>query len=163
MAEYPREFSVETSPQPTQYTLAGDYYAVSEADADKYQVGVDVEFHLEEGNLTVCRKRHGEPMPASATRRIGPVYRLGEHGPLAVPTGKVFVRFAEQTSLADHRGEIERAGFEISQTLSYAPHAGWVEPGSREIAEAVSRFQELGQIPGVEAVEPQMLMERRSR
>lgn len=163
MAEYPREFSVKTSPQPTQYTLAEGYYAVSGADANVHQAGLVVEFHLEEGGLTVCRKRHGETMPASATRKIGPVYRLGEHGPLAVPTGKVFVRFAEQISLADHRGEIERAGFEISQILSYAPHAGWVEPGSRKIAEAVGRFQELGQIPGVEAVEPQMLMERRSR
>lgn len=161
MSEFPREFSVETAPQPTHYTLADDYYVVS--DAGVGQADLDVEFHLEEDDLTVCRKRHGATILASPTRRIGPVYRLGEHGPLAVPTGKVFVRFAEQTSFEDHREEIERAGFEINQILSYAPHAGWVEPSSRRIADAISRFEALKQIRGVEAVEPQMLMERQRR
>ena len=161
MSEFPREFSVETAPQPTRYTLAGDYYVVSHAGA--VQTDLDVEFHLEEDNLTVCRKRQGDTIPVSLTSRAGPVYRLGEHGPLAVPTGKVFLRFEEQTSFEDHREEIERYGFEIDQILAYALHAGWVEPSSHKIADAISRFEELKQIRGVEAVEPQMLMEPERR
>jgi len=161
MSESPRDFSVETAPQPTHYTLADDYYVVSGAGAG--QADLDVEFHIEEGDLTVCRKRHDETSFAAPTTAAGPVYRLGEHGPLAIPTGKVFVRFTKQTKLEDRREDIERTGFRVHQILSYAPHAGWVEPKSGEIIDAIRRFEELKHILGVTAVEPQMLMESQRR
>jgi hypothetical protein len=161
MSEFPREFSVETAPQATHYTLADDYYVVSGAGVG--QTDLDVEFHIEEGDLTVCRKRHDQTSFPPTTTAVGPVYRLGEHGPLAIPTGKVFVRFAEQTKLEDRQEDVERAGFRVKQILSYAPQAGWVEPRSGEIVDAISRFEELKHIPGVTAVEPQMLMESQRR
>jgi len=159
MPEVPREFTVKTTPQSTHYILADDYYVVSGAGAGRGDP--NVEFYLEEEELAVCRRPRGETTLASPTTAIGPVYRIGETGPLAVPTGKVFVRFAEHATFEDHRKEIEEAGFEISQILPYAPHASWVEPSSRKIADAISGFNALQQIPGVEIVEPQMLMERR--
>ncbi|MBT6155588.1 MAG: hypothetical protein HOL01_06630 [Planctomycetaceae bacterium] len=161
MSDFPREFSVETAPQPTHYTLADDYYVVLGAGAD--QADLNVEFHIEDGDLTVCRKRHGETSLAAPATAAGPVYRLGEHGPLAVPTGKVFVRFTEQTKLEDRQEDIERTGFMVNQILSYAPHAGWIEPKSGKIVDAINRFEELKYIPGVAAVEPQMLMESQRR
>ena len=161
MSELPREFSVETSPQPTQYTLADDFYVVSGAGARP--ADRDVEFHIEGSDLTVFRKRREETRVAVPAIARGPVYRVGTHGPLAIPTGKVFVRFEEQTEVTEREEDIERAGFKVSQILSYALIACCVEPNSGEIADAIGRFGELKQISGVAAVEPQMLMECQRR
>lgn len=158
MSEFPRTFSVDTKPQATRYVMADGFYAVrglANATGEP-----DAVFHLEEEGLTVLRKQEEAALPE---RRSRPVYRVGEHGPLAVPSGRVFVRFAEGQSLDRHRAEIENAGFRTVETLSYAPQAGWVEPTSGDPADAISQFEKLGHISGIEAVEPQMLMERRAR
>ena len=58
---------------------------------------------------------------------------------------------------------IQRAGFVIQQSLSYAPHAGWVTPQSGRIADALERFPNLRLLAGVQAVEPRMLMPAQRR
>src|SRR5262249_20165464 len=57
-----------------------------------------------------------------------PVYSLTEGGTHAVPTGKVFVRLAEDGKLADHADRFRAAGYAIDQVLSYSPNAGWLRP-----------------------------------
>lgn len=160
MSEFPAEFLVATKPQPTRYVLAGDYDVVPGGAEDRRQP--DVVFYLEEERLVVRRKQQtAKPRPGASP--TGPVYRVGARGPLAVPTGKVFVRFAEGQSVDGHRQEIEDAGFRIIEALSYAPQAGWLEASSGEITDAISRFADLNRISGIETVEPQMLMERQAR
>ena len=158
MSEFPRELLVETTPQPTRYVLAGAYYAVT-GPVDDRRHG-DAVFHLDEEHLTVFRRQDGAALPGSDA---GPVYRVTEQGPLAVPTGKVFVRFAEGQSIEDRRGDIEAAGFRIVDTLSYAPQAGWCEARSGDITDALANLATLKRISDIAAVEPQMLMERRTR
>jgi hypothetical protein len=161
MSKFPRQFSVNTAPRPTHYALTDDYYAVT-GEVERLR-STDIQFDSDEDRLTVRRKQPDESISASSNSRISPVYRLGDRGPLAVPTGKVFVRFKDRDSLEKHRKEIERAGFKVVQSLPYAPQAGWVEPSSGKIEDAITRFDTLNQIRGVEAVEPQMLLERQRR
>jgi hypothetical protein len=161
MSNFPLEVYVATSSRPTRYTLAEDYFVVSGEDVG--DADLSVEFHIEDGDLMVCRMPTEPTSLATFSSPAGPVYRLKEHGSLAIPTGRVFVRFSEHTKFENHRMDIKRYGFKVDQILSYAPHAGWVKPNSGEIAEALSRFEELKQIPGVAAVEPQMIMQSQQR
>ena len=120
-------------------------------------------FELREEGLAVCRRQAAASIPVEATHELTPVYRLGAEGPLAVPSGRVFVRFSEGTSMSDRRAEVEAAGFEIDDILSYAPQAGWLSPRSGRVADALRRFPALARIAYAEAVEPQLLMQRAGR
>jgi hypothetical protein len=83
-----------------------------------------------------------------------PIYEMdGSGGVQARPSGTVWIRFGEGTDAAARGAEIAAAGYRIDRVISYAPNAALVNAGS--ISDA------LRAIPGVEAVEPQMLMERR--
>jgi hypothetical protein len=146
-ANFPEEITVSTDGGTVRYERVDDCYATRGAPP-----GASVLATLEDDQLKVCRGNIED------TTSVGTaVYRLGKSGPLAVPTGRVFVRFEESTALDSHRHEIERAGFQIESPLSWAPQAGWVRPVSRTVHEALLSFHHLEQIPGVERVEPQML------
>jgi hypothetical protein len=131
------------------YELQDGYYAVhgrrQEAPAE------DAVLVLNEGEIAVFRG------PSPPTPRVGPVY-AAPNGPLAVPTGLIFVRFTEGTSAAERRAELERLGFELVQVPAYARHAAWVRPQYGDIAAALTRTADLAALPGVDSVEPQMLM-----
>jgi hypothetical protein len=148
MTVWPRQ--LRTNGTHVSYTLQDDYYAVHHrrrgAAAD------DAVLVLNEGEIAVFR---GRP-PAGLG--VGPVYATPE-GSLAVPTGLVFVRFAEGTSVAARRGDLERLGFELVEVPSYARHAAWVRArGEEGIGSALGQAADLATLPGVEHVEPQMLM-----
>jgi hypothetical protein len=92
-----------------------------------------------------------------------PVYVLGSGGRIARPTGLVFVRFKIGVTPDDRARDIEDAGYEIEQTLDYAPEAAWVRAKTGDIADALHGISHLEKISDVENVEPQMLMRRSSR
>ncbi|HVF31218.1 MAG TPA: hypothetical protein VNA22_09615 [Pyrinomonadaceae bacterium] len=94
---------------------------------------------------------------------VGPVYAVRPSGAEAIPTGLVFVRFSADVNAADRRAEIEAAGYEIAEVLSYAPEAAWLRATSGDIAEALVDLGKLEKLSGVENVEPQMLMKRVSK
>jgi hypothetical protein len=91
------------------------------------------------------------------------VYRRVDGGGIAVPTGSVLVRFAEGEPVERHRRALEGAGFELVESLAYAPHAGWVRAADGTIVDALVGLSRLEDLPGIENVEPQMLSERRPR
>jgi hypothetical protein len=102
----------------------------------------------------------GDPPSTRAAQDVGPVYAAAPGGPLAVPTGRVFVRLAHGVRPEERRQEFEAAGFEIDRTLSYAPNAAWLRPVSGEISRALPGLATLDGVPDVVHVEPQMLLER---
>jgi hypothetical protein len=117
---------------------------------------------LNDGAIAV---HDGEPA-AEASRqegRLGPVYSLEPGGALAVPTGLLFVRFAEGVAAETRRDELERAGFEIVKSPGYAPQAAWVRSRSDDIAGTLAQIPALERLPQVERVEPEMLMPRARR
>jgi hypothetical protein len=156
------------NPDAPAYELADDCYAVHGVAGSP--VAKKAILVLEDGSVAVFR---GQP-PASATAgagaraqppRIGPVYASAPGGGLAVPTGRILVRFSPGTLAEERRADLRGAGFEIEKVLAYAPEAAWVRATSGGIGAALLGLPEIGALPGVEHVEPQMLMKsvRRKR
>jgi hypothetical protein len=157
LLDTPREFSVDTAPVPTRYVLDVDHIAVSTQVAD--QMDLPIEFQLEDKQISVCRANVSEEARRRLAGHISPVYRLGERGALAVPTGRIFVRFAKGMALESRKQQIEAAGYIIQHTLSYAPHAGWLTIRTGQVGEMLAGFSRLREMAGLESAEPQMLMD----
>jgi hypothetical protein len=99
----------------------------------------------------------GEPPRVDA---VVPVYSAGPDGPLAIPTGRVFVRLAEGVRVEDRRPAFEAAGFQIDRLLPYASNAAWLRPAQGGTAAALPLATDLGKLPDVVHVEPQLLLQR---
>lgn len=161
-SEYPQQITVGKEQLGTLYSRKPGYYAVQYNQPGTTAPGAILE--LNEGAIAVFQ---GEPNPAknpiladSTQATLIPVYALQPSGTLAVPTGQVFIRFAEGVDVESQREVIKKAGYEIKQILSYAPHAAWLHSHSGNISDALTGISQLQTIPHVENVEPQMLMER---
>ena len=102
----------------------------------------------------------GQPRTQTDASRAGPVYSAGPAGPLAVPTGRVFVRLSEGAHAEDRRRQFEAAGFEIERVPSYALHTAWLVPRNGGVAHALPALADLERVPDVVHVEPQLLMGR---
>jgi hypothetical protein len=118
---------------------------------------------LNGGKIAVVRRTLFSEDEIFGPQVIGPVYQLLPNGPLAVPTGLVFVRFDEAISLKEKTPVISRTGYRIDQVLSYAPHAGWLRAESDSISDALRGIDRLEALENVANVEPQVLMESARR
>ncbi len=116
---------------------------------------------LDDGAIAVYRG--DPPAQAAALPTLTPVYRLEPAGPLAVPTGRVWIRFAETVGAETRRQAIAALGFQVAEIPAYSPCAAWLDPRSGRVAEALIGLPRLAALPGVEWVAPQMLMERAAR
>ena len=87
----------------------------------------------------------------------GPVYRRVPGGDLVVPTGRVFVRFDSGDAAADHQEELRAVGYEVEQVPPYATHSAWVRATTGGVTAALRNIHRLDDVPGVVAVEPQMI------
>jgi len=132
-----------------QYALQDEYYAVH--GRPRGTPARDAVLTLNEGEIAVFRGRPPE------TSQVGPVYAAPD-GPLAVPTGLIFVRFTPGTSAMERQADLERIGFELVQVPAYARDAAWIRLRDGDIAAPLARIPELVALPGVANVEPQMLM-----
>jgi hypothetical protein len=148
-------------PKAPVYVLADDCYALHwGGESHSVENAILV---LEDGAVAVFR---GQPPEAAAETlagrahplRIGPVYASDPGGNLAVPTGRILVRFAAGTLAEDRRTHLRGLGFDIEEVLGYAPEAAWVRPAGGGIVAALRGLPALESLPGVEHVEPQMLM-----
>jgi hypothetical protein len=151
-SEFPRTVPVGGS-SPQNYHLDDSYFAVH-GQHSSAQAAPSLEFVPE--NIAVYPIDHLSQI-GQAPPQTGPVYTLGKGGSIAVPTGRIFVRLASGSRFEDHATDFRNAGYEIDQTISYAPSAGWVRSLSHSIASSLARLDRLHTIPGVENVEPQML------
>jgi hypothetical protein len=137
-----------------------DLYAVRHRTGAKTAAPLAVMHESATSAFAVYRSEPGE---AVSEGEVGPVYSAGPDGPLAVPTGRVLVRLAKGLKPQERSPEFASAGFEIERTLPYAPSAAWLRPREGGMAQALSNLDALEKTPGVEHVEPQLLMERAFR
>lgn len=149
----PRTLRSSTERPGPRYELADDLIAIHGAGRTEGAV-----LTLSGGRISV------EPVDAVsaeglADAALGPVYRRTPGGLLAVPTGRVVVRFAEGDRADRHTEELAEAGYDLEEVLAYAPHAGWVRPSGGGIPDALRKLDRLEKVIGVENVEPQMLGE----
>ncbi|WP_375477624.1 hypothetical protein [uncultured Nostoc sp.] len=136
------------------YTRKPGYYAVHYNQPSTVATGAIL--RLNDGAIAVFS---GEPNQ-SERGILSPVYTLESNGSVAVPTGLVFIRFAEGVDVESQHEAINRAGYKVAQSLSYAPHTAWLRAQSGNIVDAIAGISRLEAIANVENVEPQMLMER---
>ncbi len=162
-SKYPREVLSSTQRPFAIYTLLPDYYAVHQPSVLPLSDDAISAMSDDNGTIEIFRGEAEEGKPTASLSEIGPVYALQSGGTLAVPTGRVFIRFKAGVSVNERLMEIEQAGYKIVMSLEYAPHTAWLRARSGEIIDALTGIQALEKIGDVENVEPQMLMQRASR
>lgn len=155
MPDYPKRVSVGTD-KAAAYELRADLHSVRHAAGASQDEAVAV---IPDGKAAFAVYK-GTPSHDRGIEDVGPVYSAGPDGPIAVPTGRVFVRFANGVRADERKKEFEKAGFEIDKTLSYAPNAIWLRPASGGVHRALPALASLNKLPDVEHVEPQLLLER---
>ena len=148
-SNYPPE--IQVSSQQVSYRLLSRYYAVHYSQPQA--AASEAILQLNDGAIAVFS---GAPHNVSGT--VSPVYTLSPNGSLAVPTGLIFIRFAEGVKVESHQADIKLAGYEIAETLAYAPNAAWLRAQSGQILAALLGIAKLEALADVENVEPQMLM-----
>jgi len=122
-----------------------------------------VEATIKEGAITICRRDQVALEVPLSSLKISPVYALDPHGPLAVPTGRIFIRFTPGVKAEDRRLDLEKRGYTITHIPSYAPHTAWVQATNGDIATSLLNIEQLKGLPSIVNVEPQLLMHRKSR
>ncbi len=155
LAQPPRQLPVSNERPEPAYELVDDMVAVhGEPDAPSL---ANATVRLDDGIAVVPKAEAGRLTRAQST--VGPVYRRVPGGSLAVPTGRVLVRYTEGDAAENHRDELAAARYEIDDALSYAPHTAWVRASSGDIADTLARLDELAALPGAVHVEAQMVGE----
>ncbi|MBE8999498.1 hypothetical protein IQ274_15000 [Nostoc sp. LEGE 12447] len=161
-SEYPEQIRVGSDSTAISYTRKSGYYAIHYNNQPK-TVAPGAILQLNDGAMSTKGYAYavfpGEPNQ-SEQGKLSPVYTIEPNGSLAVPTGLVFIRFAEGVDVKSQHEAINRAGYEVVKSLDYAPHAAWLRAQSGNIADAIAKIPQLEAIPKVENIEPQMLMER---
>lgn len=151
LSDFPARLRASTEHPDVIYVRAKDYYAVRDCGPDDAVV-----FALNDGEYGVVKGR-----PRRGDARVCAVY---EHGAvLAVPTGRVFVRFAAGVDASQREHDLTQAGYAIDQVISFAPNAAWLRDATGDAAAALSKLEALERLTGVENVEPQLLTPRSLR
>ena len=96
-------------------------------------------------------------------RRRGPVYAQEPTGALAVPTGRIFVRLAPAGAPADLPALLTAEGFVPVPSSHPRSTGAWVAPIGGQIEAGLAGLERLAALPGVQAVEPELLRETRRR
>jgi hypothetical protein len=161
-ANYPQQVQVGAAPVRT-YVQQPGYYAVHYAampESLPERIASDAVAVMDEEAIAVFS---GTPTErnASTNGTVTPVYALESGGSIAIPTGQIFIRFAETIPAASRQDAIAAAGYEIVEIPEYAPYTVWVRSSSGDIAASLEGVSCLRAMAGVENVEPQMLMQRR--
>ena len=160
-ANYPKKIKASTQHAENYYLFQTGVYAVHGEVPPPCQAAVMVT--IEEGNVVICKGNPDELPPSIDRNALTPVYALQSSGPLAVPTGLVFIRFANNITAVNQKKALKSIGYIIDQELAYAPQALWLKPANGDIAFALNNVAALEALPHVENVEPQMLMESARR
>ena len=113
--------------------------------------------HFSGQSIAVCGGAPDLQLMQNKSVSITPVYALEPNGPLAVPTGLVFVRFKEGINAETQDQALASAGYTITDIPPYATHTAWVRHQSEDIAAALTHLSSLETLSDVVNVEPQML------
>jgi hypothetical protein len=112
------------------------------------------------GWYAVQGEPHRGPPPREPGAQATPVYATSPTASPQVPTGIVSIRFADDLRAEDQRDQLAACGYEIVRVPGYAPHAAWLKASSGSIRDALEGLGRLLALPGVKAVEPELLGER---
>jgi len=162
-SRYPQEVRSSTQRSSLIYTRLPGHYAVQREVGGPPSAGVVLTINEGAGQIDVIENQPVAGKDKERGEGVRPVYKLQPGGGLALPTGQVFIRFKEGVKVEEQAEKIKDAGYEIAQSVSYAPHAAWLRPSSGDVADGLAKIPALETIPDVENVEPQMLRPRANR
>jgi len=123
----------------------------------RYELADELVANPSEADPTASIRAAADPSQTREGAHQGPVYRRVPGGDVVVPTGRVLVRFTEGEAAADHQDDLRTVGYVVEQVLPYATHTAWVRAATGGVAAALRDLDRLSDLPGVVAVEPQML------
>ncbi|HEV8717343.1 MAG TPA: hypothetical protein VGX03_31545 [Candidatus Binatia bacterium] len=161
LSDFPKRLKRSTQTPDRVYLRATDFYAVrgtpvqAERDVPVLTVNAD-----NGESIRVYRGVPKQTRAVSGSPSVTPVYSLPSAESVVVPTGRVFVRFADSIKAETKADELKKAGYKIVQTLVYAPNAAWLEATNGDIAMALNNIEKLAELADVENVEPQLLAPR---
>ncbi|HYC78696.1 MAG TPA: hypothetical protein VEI02_13810 [Planctomycetota bacterium] len=104
------------------------------------------------------------PGGGTAQRVAGATDADGEYelpgGARGRATGRLFVRFADVTAKEGARRAIDAAGLRVVDEPPYAPTGFWLGPGFRGAAAAAAAADAIATLPGVVALEAEIVRPR---
>jgi hypothetical protein len=156
MGNVPRRIRVGTD-RAGVFDHRDDMYAVRVRGSD---AAAGSRARIVEGPLTAFAVYEERTRTADRSADTLPVYSAGQQGPLAVPTGRVFVRFTEGIRAETRREDLMALGFTLESVPSYAPNAAWLALADGTPADALERLEAVAALPDVAHVEPQLVIER---
>jgi hypothetical protein len=160
LSDFPAQLRASTVQPDVVYARADGYYAVHGKSRTASARASKAVLTLNDGEIAIYK---GAPKVVTANNaNITAVYTPGNNA-LTVPTGQVFVRFAGDVDAATQRDSLEKMGFTITQTLSYAPNAAWLRHIDNDAAAALNAIPLLEKLDRVENVEPQLISPRALR
>lgn len=154
-SHFPADIAHSTDRSDVQYRINTEYFALPD---DAASVGKPIN---EFDGYRVYRA--ADVRAGAAPSNAIPVYQTLPAGSLLVPTGAVFIRFAEGEDVNSRTRDIERAGYRIAEIPPYATHAAWVRAASGSVRDALLGVEKLAGLSGVENVAPQFVTQRKSR
>jgi hypothetical protein len=152
-SDYPADLELRSNDgAAARYQLAPGFYASSAGEplsaTDRLVARLDENIAVFEGSA---------PKDNAAADKVFPVYRAQPSGAFAVPTGRLWVRFADGVEATRQQEALSKLAFSIEESPAWAPQAAWVRASSGKIADALAAASRLKTLPDVELVEPQML------
>ncbi|MGE0644677.1 MAG: hypothetical protein AB7P24_13495 [Nitrospira sp.] len=160
LTEFPAVLSLTHDGLARRYLKHPELIAVHNVDLSTETTGVEL---ILDDSIAICRKIPPSLANHPSPLTITPVYQAAPHGPLAVPTGRIFVRCSPDLRLEDRRTDLAARGYELTEIPSYAPHTGWVQSATGDMASSLKNFERLKTLPGIVHVQPQLLMPRTAR
>lgn len=153
-SNYPAKIEVRSNEgQIVRYSLAPKFYArsseMSRSPGERFVQRLDDRFAIFQ--VPASSKSTGEG-------DVLPVYRAQPSGMLAAATGRLWVSFAEGIGATQKRQIVEKAGCSLDELPSWTTSGAWVRASSGKVADALAAAAVLQKLPGVEHVEPQMLI-----
>jgi len=161
--EYPAKLKQSTLDPGTLYLRSDEFVAVRE-DREPSRSDLPVLTLTDDEGQSIAVYRRGPSLERTRTPSVWtvPVYTLSGTR-IAVPTGRVFVRFRDGVPVSAKLDDVKRAGYRVAKTLSYAPNAAWLDGQDGEVASALGNLGRLEALRDMVNVEPQLLMARATR
>src|SRR5215469_1779673 len=150
-SNYPPQIEVQSGEgQIVRYQLVPEFYARSSngphSPGERIVQRLDDRFAIFQGQPSSGSLGEGE---------ILPVYRAQPSGMFAIPTGRLWVRFAQSIDATQMRERVEKAGCTLEELPPWAANSAWVRASSGEVEDALAAVPVLQKSPGVEYVEPE--------
>ena len=161
LSDFPEKLKRSTQTPDLVYLRATDFYAVRGMPAHAERDVPVLTVNTDNGeSIHVYRGVPKQTRALSGSLSVMPVYSRPSAENIVVPTGRVFVRFADSIKAETKADELKKAGYKIAQTLVYAPNAAWLEATNGDVAMALNNIEKLEKLADVENVEPQLLAPR---